>query len=518
LRTAAASGNPTTHGEYVTVGRGFARPRKKAPPLARSRIEIVGDALENQSDAVLAERAGAGDREAFEELYRRHSRTAMRVAYRVTGNIHDASDAVSDAFARVMQALPEGRLADTARFRSYLLTSTRHAAVDVLRRAGRAIPSETESEPAETNAGPSELLMDKADNALVAAAFRALPERWRSVLWLTEVEGVPAREAAGMLGVSANGVAQLAVRARAGLRERYLQAHLIAVDGECHETVSRLGAYVGGALGARELSRVDQHLASCDDCRTRETDLREIGTTLRRSALPLPLIGAASWARRLLDTVTSFAHSGGEAMAGAAAAAVFVASVAGVGAVANRQDSPTAPEAVASAPSVVRELAATVGVSPAPAPAPAPSGAPKAYKPTIVTIKPAPRTAAPTASNEMAAPAPSSTTTTTAPRRYDDTAPPPASHRDDEPIVDVPQVIEGIDLPGVPTTLPPVEEVVDDVVDVVDGVVDDVVDALPIDVLALESLLGAVDQGTLALLLAGADAPLPSPEAPGLPV
>ena len=482
--------------------------------MARSRIEIVGDALENQSDAVLAERAGAGDKEAFEELYRRHSRTAMRVAYRVTGNIHDASDAVSDAFARVMQALPAGRLTDAARFRSYLLTSTRHAAVDVLRRAGRTIPSETESEPAETNAGPSELLMDKADNALVAAAFRALPERWRSVLWLTEVEGVPAREAAGMLGVSANGVAQLAVRARAGLRERYLQAHLPAVDGECHEAVSRLGAYVGGALGARELSLVDQHLASCDDCRTRETDLREIGTTLRKAALPLPLIGAAGWARRLLDTVTSFAHSGGEAVAGAAAAAVFVVSVAGVGVVANRQDSSTAPSApkaaAASAPSVVRELAATVGVPTAPAPA-----APKAaYKPKVVTIKPAPSASAPTASNEFAAPGPSTTTTTrTAPRQDDDTAPPPASHRDDNPIVDVPQIIEGIDLPGVPTTLPPalppVEEVVDDVVDTVDDVVDDVIEALPIDVLALQSLLGAVDQGTLTLLLAGADAPPP---------
>lgn len=505
--------------------------------MARSRIEIVGDALENQSDAALAERAAAGDREAFEELYRRHSRTAMRVAYRVTGNIHDASDAVSDAFARVMQALPAGRLTDASRFRSYLLTATRHAAVDVLRRAGRSIPSDHETEPAETTAGPSELLMDKADNALVAAAFRALPERWRSVLWLTEVEGVPAREAAGMLGVSANGVAQLAVRARAGLRERYLQAHLTAVDGECHETVSRLGAYVGGALGARELSRVDQHLASCDECGTRATDLHEIGTTLRKAALPLPLIASAGWARRLLDTATSFAHSGGEAVAGAAAAAVFVASVAGVGVVANRQDSaPAAPKAVAGAPAPKQATAASsqsAAAAPAAPVAAAPSGT-SAYKPKLVTIKPAPAATAPTASNgtEVAAPAATTTTTIARARTQNDTAPPPASHRDDEPVlgdiidlddvpevVDAPDIIEGIDLPGVPTTLPPTTlPPVDEIVQDVEDVVDEVVETLPIQALALQSLLGAVDHGTLTLFLAGADAPLPSPEAPGLPV
>jgi len=202
--------------------------------MAKSRIEIEGGALEYQADAELAAKAAKGDREAFEELYRRHARTAMRVAYRITGNIHDASDAVSDAFARVMQALPKGQLDQPARFRPYLMTATRHAAVDVLRRAGRAVPAGSDDalEPAETLAGPSEKLIDATDSALVASAFRDLPERWRSVLWLTEVEQVPTREAAPMLGLSPNGVAQLAVRARAGLRERYLQAHLREVDGE----------------------------------------------------------------------------------------------------------------------------------------------------------------------------------------------------------------------------------------------------------------------------------------------
>ena len=494
--------------------------------MARSRIEIVGDAVENQSDADLAARAAAGDREAFEELYRRHSRTAMRVAYRVTGNIHDASDAVSDAFARVMQALPAGRLAEPNRFRSYLLTSTRHAAVDVLRRAGRAVPSGDDAEPAQTAAGPPEVLIDRADNALVAAAFRALPERWRSVLWLTEVEGIPAREAAGMLGVSANGVAQLAVRARAGLRERYLQAHLPVVEGECRDAVSRLGAYVGGALAVRDLSRVDQHLAACDDCRSRETELREIGTTLRRAAMPLPLGVAglgARWLRRATETVTSFFQSGGEAVAGAAAAAVFVASVASVGVVSQRADGATTPAAQkpaasapagaaaakpAATPAVSSSQSAAVSTSPSTTTAAAMPKKTRATTTTTTTQAPAVSRATRPSGGELAAPAPSTTTSSTTTT----TTGPPAPAREEPTIVDA--IEDVVDVPSVPTTLPtipPVDEVLGEVVG-------EVAEFLPFDVLTMQSLIGAVDEATLVLMLAGADEPLPSPEAPGLPV
>jgi hypothetical protein len=133
-------------------------------------------------------------------------------------------------------------------------------------------------------------VVDGFDHSMVLTAFDSLPERWRSVLWLTEVEGIPAREAASMLGVSANGVAQLAVRARAGLRERFLQAHLHAeVVDTCRSTVDRLGAYVAGGLSPRDIAKVDQHLAACDDCRARKEELEDLGTSLRRIVLPFPL-------------------------------------------------------------------------------------------------------------------------------------------------------------------------------------------------------------------------------------
>ena len=253
--------------------------------------------LNHVDDAELAERAASGDNTAFAELYRRHADTAFRVAYAVTSNKEDAADAVSDAFTKVLLALGQGRLEENASVRAYLLTAARRAGIDALRKRGRSERGDVTGYAA-ASAGPTEKLLDAADSALVAAAFRGLPERWRSVLWLTEVEQIPAKEAAPLLGLSPNGVAQLAVRARNGLRERYLQAHLRDGDvpSACKFTVDRLGAYVAGALPPRDLAKVDQHLAGCEPCRERHEELEDLGGRLRRIIVPLPFgLGAAAW-------------------------------------------------------------------------------------------------------------------------------------------------------------------------------------------------------------------------------
>ncbi|MDP9388240.1 MAG: sigma-70 family RNA polymerase sigma factor, partial [Actinomycetota bacterium] len=241
------------------------------------------------ADAELAQRAGAGDLDAFEALYRRHVDAAWRVALAVAGNPHDAADAVSDAFTRVFQSFP-GRLHDAQCFLPYLLASVRNCAIDVLRRGGRSRATDASEQLDEPALGPepSESVVAGVESALVARAFSSLPERWRSVLWLTEVEGIPAREVAGMLGVSPNGVAQLAVRARAGLRQRFLQAHL--GDGDvrhsCRSTVDHLGAYVAGGLAPRDIAKVDQHLAGGGACRSRRAELEDLAPSLRRAVLP----------------------------------------------------------------------------------------------------------------------------------------------------------------------------------------------------------------------------------------
>ena len=275
------------------------------------RVPVGSGQMTMLTDAVLVDRVIAGFEGDFEELYKRHASSAWRVAQAVTGNAHDAADAVAEAFARVFQAVKAGRLTDSAAFRSYLLTATRNASLDTLRRSGKTRP--TDGDDLDTldldAATPGDALVDAGNAAMIAEAFRNLPERWRSVLWLTEVEGVATKDVAEQLGISPNGAAQLAVRARAGLRERFLQAHLKGTaDPECRFTVDRLGAYGGGGLAPRDLAKVDQHLAGCESCREKKEELEDLGTSLRRIVLPLPLLLGAVAGKRVAGALIASVH------------------------------------------------------------------------------------------------------------------------------------------------------------------------------------------------------------------
>ncbi len=241
-------------------------------------------------EAILVDQACHGDSAAFEELYRRHAQAAWRMAQAVTRNADDAADAVAEAFSRVFAAMLRGSFRTDAPFRPYLLTATRNAAIDTIRHGKRTVPTDDATIDLRDDRTPGERVDRTADADLVSAAFRTLPERWRSVLWLTEVEGLPPRAAADILGLTPNGTSQLAVRARAGLRERYLQAHLRDTDSEeCRRTVGHLGSYVAGTLAPRDVARVDQHLAGCAECQERVEELLEVGHRLRAIVLPLPL-------------------------------------------------------------------------------------------------------------------------------------------------------------------------------------------------------------------------------------
>jgi anti-sigma factor RsiW len=168
----------------------------------------------------------------------------------------------------------------------------RNAAIDNLRRGGRIdlTASDERFDGRSAQPEPHEKLFAALDTALIASAFRTLPERWRSVLWLTEVEGMEPREVADVMRITPNNAAQLAVRARAALRTRFLQAHVgDNFEDGCRDSVEKLGAYVSGKLAARDIAAVDQHLAGCAACQARAAELEDVGSRLRKIVLPLPL-------------------------------------------------------------------------------------------------------------------------------------------------------------------------------------------------------------------------------------
>ena len=314
-------------------------------------------------DLRLVTLAAAGDRDAFEELYRRHAPLARRVAWSVLHDDGDADDAVAEAFERLLRVLPADRLHDRRAFRGYLLVTTRNLALDAVRRRSRAGGwDDALEELVTTDAFDGAAVEEEA--GFVRRAFAGLPERWRTVLWLTEVEALPHVAAAGLLGVSTNAVTQLAARARAGLRESFLQVH---VDGPapepCRFTRERLAAHAGGGLRAAEAAEVDAHLAVCDACRDRFAEVLDLAGTLRHVGVPVALVlglGSLS-AAGLRGRGLHLALIARRAALGAGAAAAVVGLVLGIG-VLSRGD--PRPPVVLPAPTVA--VATTVPDGPGP--------------------------------------------------------------------------------------------------------------------------------------------------------
>ena len=252
-----------------------------------------------RSDAELVAMASRGDQGAFGELYRRHVDPARHAARGVADNSHDTADAVSDAFANVFRIVRAGRFPEGADFQPYVVTAARRAAIDQVRRAARTVSGGDDvghDQSATMAARPSEQVVAVESAELVSRAFHGLPSHLRSVLFLTEVEGMPMREAAALLGVTPNAAAQRAVRARARLRQRYLQAHLAPwAEVACRPTVEQLGAYVGDGLSTRDIRKVELHLEGCETCRHRVTELEEIVAVLRRAVARVPVdVGGAT--------------------------------------------------------------------------------------------------------------------------------------------------------------------------------------------------------------------------------
>lgn len=357
-------------------------------------------------DAELVVRTRAGDREAYGLLYARHVDAVRRAARRCARDRDTAEDLTGEVFTRVLEVLRAGGGPQEA-VRAYLLTTLRRLAVDWSRSGRRIVPLDEHARDLTEPGTPWEPVARGMDRALVRRAYATLPERWQVVLWHTAVEGDPPARIAPLLGVSPNAVAALAVRARAGLRRAFLQAHVnsSATAAECRVHLERMGAFLDGALGARARRDMRRHLSGCGHCRDLRSELDDVGLCMRALVVPA-LLGGTAWA--FLPTGT-LAGAGlgtgvGSGLAGAAGAVggagaagfgVTLGGVTSVGAVAGA--------GLALAGGAVY-LAALMPPGPAAEPAAAASASPsgtRAHRPVV----PTPGTGSGSGSSQRPAPA-----------------------------------------------------------------------------------------------------------------
>ncbi|MGW1607678.1 sigma-70 family RNA polymerase sigma factor, partial [Streptomyces eurythermus] len=286
------------------------------------------------ADGELIGRMRAGDDSAYEELYRRHADAVRRYARTCCRDGHTADDLTAEVFARMLQAVRGGAGPEHA-VRAYLLTSVRRVAAHWAKSARReqlvddfAVFAQQAARAAETS-GTGELdlgadarALHAAEQSLAVRAFRSLPERWQAVLWHTEVEDESPSEVAVLFGLDANGTRVLASRAREGLKQAYLQAHVstaLTADGECARYADQLGTYARRKLRIRAERGLREHLAECARCRLAAAQIEEVANGIP-AVVPVAVIGwfgAAGYAKAL----GIVAGGAGAGAAGAAAAA-----------------------------------------------------------------------------------------------------------------------------------------------------------------------------------------------------
>lgn len=249
------------------------------------------------ADHVLAASARRGVRAAFDELYRRHGLAAWRLALVVTRDASDATEAVANGFASTFAKSSDPEL-DVAgeSLRVALLRSTRRSAIDVVSQRSPDSPPRSEA-----------LVLDAVEPrvAVIRRAFGELPERWRSVLWLVEVDGVTPAEAAQVIHVAPTAVTPLLERAHRGFQEQVL---LIAIGASspapCRRTSDRLTDYRAGSLAEADEAQVRSHLDGCGSCRARLASLDDVIPVLRSAGQPLPVavadLAAARWSAALV--------------------------------------------------------------------------------------------------------------------------------------------------------------------------------------------------------------------------
>ena len=256
-----------------------------------------------QSDDELLAAARDGDALSYGELWRRHAPTGTAIARRfAAGDLAD--DLVAEAFTRILSTMQRGG-GPISGFRPYLITTIRNVAARwAAKPQAIAVDDFDQFEDPATLEDPAIAALDRT---LTLTAFRSLPERWQTVLWYSEVEGLDPHEIAPFLGMTPNATAALSYRARAGLRTAWLQAHLgdDSTSPECRWTTSRLSGYIAGKLTERERTQVAAHLATCESCTIIAGELDNIGSRLAFVLIPL-LVGAGVGGSLL----TALAHGG----------------------------------------------------------------------------------------------------------------------------------------------------------------------------------------------------------------
>ncbi|MFM2310719.1 MAG: hypothetical protein RLY87_2841 [Chloroflexota bacterium] len=184
-------------------------------------------------DQILVSAALAGDSDSFNQLVERYQNRAYGLCFRMLGDADAAADVAQDAFISAYRHLPSLR----GEFRPWLMRIVANACRDVLRSNKRhpsvsldTNPRDEDESPvmqiADTNPNPEEHLMRAEMHRTISVALLQIPQDQRTVVILSDIEGMSYDEIAVVTGANIGTVKSRLNRARARLREIFIEAEL----------------------------------------------------------------------------------------------------------------------------------------------------------------------------------------------------------------------------------------------------------------------------------------------------
>lgn len=183
----------------------------------------------NPNEAELIRGVCQGDKEAFYRLVQPYERAVFTAAVSILNNIADAEEVSQEAVLKAFSALP--RFRSECKFSTWLIQITINEARLKLRRDRRHLYDSID-EPQSDEEGdcfpkdfadwreiPSEELQRKELREALKRALNALPQKYREILILRDIQHLSIRETAQVLGISEGSVKTRLLRARFQMRD-----------------------------------------------------------------------------------------------------------------------------------------------------------------------------------------------------------------------------------------------------------------------------------------------------------
>jgi len=183
----------------------------------------VDAARSEDTDEKLVERARAHDGAAFELLMRRHNQRVYRVVRSILRDVDEIEDVIQQAYLQAFTHLDQ--FGGNARWSTWVCRIAINEALARIRQRGRFVSIDAASEESMADfskaptSDPERTAAGREFGHLVERAIDGLPDIYRSVLILREVEEMTTEETAAVLDVEVDVIKTRLHRARAALRD-----------------------------------------------------------------------------------------------------------------------------------------------------------------------------------------------------------------------------------------------------------------------------------------------------------